>query len=230
MAASLFLHTKGVRQGKKKGGGIMLATEAVETKTHSFLEAFRRRRSVYAVTPASPISDAEIQALVEETMRVTPSAFNSQSTRLVLLLASQHQRLWDMTTEVLRAVVPSDGFQETKARIESFRRGHGTVLFFEDQMVVERFQERFPVFQDRFPEWSQQTSAMHQIVLWTALEQAGLGASLQHYNPLIDERVKDAWAIPESWRLLAEMPFGTPVSVPNAKPTEPIAQRLKVFA
>ena len=30
---------------------------------------------------------------------------------------------------------------------------------------------------------------MLQLVVWTALEAEGLGATLQHYNPLIDDEV-----------------------------------------
>ena len=35
------------------------------------------------------------------------------------------------------------------------------------------------------------------------------GASLQHYNPLIDEAVAKQWHINPNWKLIAEMPFGT---------------------
>ena len=38
---------------------------------------------------------------------------------------------------------------------------------------------------------------------------AGFGASLQHYNPLIDEAVAKQWHINPNWKLIAEMPFGT---------------------
>lgn len=36
----------------------------------------------------------------------------------------------------------------------------------------------------------------------------GLGASLQHYNPLIDQEIAERFDIPDSWQLRAEMPFG----------------------
>lgn len=52
---------------------------------------------------------------------------------------------------------------------------------------------------------------MHQFAVWVMLEDAGFGASLQHYNPLIDEEVAKTWDIPSYWRLIAEMPFGVPV-------------------
>ena len=40
-----------------------------------------------------------------------------------------------------------------------------------------------------------------------AIEDAGLGASLQHYNPLIDDEVKENWNPPSKWKLIAQMPL-----------------------
>ena len=47
---------------------------------------------------------------------------------------------------------------------------------------------------------------MHQFAIWTMLEDAGLGASLQHYNPLIDEKVQNEWKLNPNWKLIAQMP------------------------
>ena len=57
----------------------------------------------------------------------------------------------------------------------------------------------------------------------------GLGASLQHYNPLIDEEVKKQWSIPPNWKLIAEMPFGNPTVAAGEKEFQPIEMRVKVF-
>ena len=61
------------------------------------------------------------------------------------------------------------------------------------------------------------------------LEDAGLGASLQHYNPLIDARVRMEWDLPVTWELVAQMPFGYPLSMPEAKTHEPMAERMRVY-
>ena len=50
---------------------------------------------------------------------------------------------------------------------------------------------------------------MAQLSVWTALANAGVGASLQHYNPLIDAAVAREWNIPAFWKLRAKMPFGS---------------------
>lgn len=110
-----------------------------------------------------------------------------------------------------------------------FRSGYGTILFFEDDAVIKSLQEQFELYKDNFPIWSQQSSGMLQFAIWTALELEGLGASLQHYNPLIDEAVKAEWNIPESWRLIAQMPFGNPTAEPGEKDFQPIEERVKVF-
>ena len=70
---------------------------------------------------------------------------------------------------------------------------------------------------------------MHQFAIWNMLEDAGLGASLQHYNPLIDEEVAKTWNLDPKWKLIAQMPFGTPVQEPGDKEFSPLDKRVLVF-
>ena len=119
---------------------------------------------------------------------------------------------------------------KTAAKIDkSFASGYGTVLFFEDLVIVNQLQETFPTYKEKFPIWAQQTSAMHQLVIWSMLEEAGFGVSLQHYNPLIDEMVQQEWQISSSWELVAQMPFGIPVSPPDSKESKAVGDRVLVF-
>lgn len=199
-------------------------------KSRNFKEALSNRRSYYGISDKSPISDEEIKGIVEYAVKHVPSAFNSQSTRIVLLLGRQHKRLWDMVKEALRGIVPPEAFGRTEAKIDkSFRAGYGTVLFFEDQTVVEQLQHDNPLYSKSFGDWSQHTSAMHQLTVWTMLEDAGFGASLQHYNPLIDDAVCREWNISKSWRLIAQMPFGIPTAGAGEKTFRPIEERVLVF-
>ena len=198
--------------------------------TRNFKEAVEHRRTYYNITNSSPISDHEIKELIAFAVKNVPSAFNSQSTRIVLLLGKNHKKFWDITKEALKAIVPAEAFEKTLAKINtSFDCGYGTVLFFEDMEVVENLQKAFPSYKDNFPVWSQQTSAMHQFAIWTMLEDAGLGASLQHYNPLIDEKVQNEWKLNPNWKLIAQMPFGTPTKVPGEKEFNPIQERFFTF-
>ena len=70
---------------------------------------------------------------------------------------------------------------------------------------------------------------MLQFIIWTALEEAGLGASLQHYNPIIDEAVKKEWHIPANWKLISEMPFGKPTAKAGEKEFAPLETRVLVY-
>ncbi len=196
----------------------------------NFRQALEHRRSYYSIGEASPVGDDRIEELVRFAVKHVPSAFNSQSTRIVLLFGAQHARLWQIVRETLRGIVPEQAFAATEAKIDgSFASGHGTVLFFEDTSVVHGLQQQFPTYAPNFPVWSQHTSAMHQLAIWTMLEDAGLGASLQHYNPLIDGAVRKEWELPETWELIAQMPFGIPTGEPKEKTFLPLDERIKVF-
>lgn len=194
-----------------------------------FYTAVADRRSFYDISKEKVTSDEVIMGVIEQAIKNTPSAFNSQSARVVLLLEKHHDKLWDITKEVLKKIVPVDQFSSTEDKINSFGNGYGTVLFFEDMSVVESFQSQYALYKDNFPVWSQQSNGMHQYVIWTALEMEGFGASLQHYNELIEGQVKSEWSIPESWKLIAQMPFGKPKSQPDEKQFQPLEQRIKIF-
>lgn len=196
----------------------------------SFHEAIEKRRSIYALGNTSPVSDEKIREVIEHTVKYVPSSFNSQSSRVVLLLGENHRKLWNITKEILRKIVPAEAFFATEQKIDnSFAAGYGTVLFYEDQEVVEGLQKQFAAYSENFPIWSQQTSGMHQLAIWTALEELGLGASLQHYNPLIDEEVAKEWKINPKWKLIAQMPFGTPKAEAAPKEFAPLDKRVLVF-
>ncbi|WP_459478418.1 nitroreductase family protein [Clostridium saccharoperbutylacetonicum] len=194
-----------------------------------FFAAVADRRSFYGISKEAVVSDDRIKEIIEHAVKHTPSSFNSQSARVVLLLGDQHDKLWDITKEALRKIVPADQFSSTEEKINSFKNGYGTVLFFEDYSVVEALQEQFALYKDNFPVWSEQSSGMHQFVVWTGLEIEGFGASLQHYNELIVDDVKKEWNIPDKWKLIGQMPFGKPVADPSAKEYQPLENRIRVF-
>lgn len=196
----------------------------------SFLDAIKHRRSYYAIKNESLISDEAIEEILKQVVTYVPSAFNSQTTRTVLLLGENHTKLWDIVKSTLKKMISPKAFEQTEAKVNScFQSGYGTVLFFEDEAIVKGLQQSFPSYADNFPGWSLQTSAMHQFAVWTLLEDVGFGASLQHYNPLIDDEVKETWNLPASWKLISEMPFGVPVEEPGKKEFGPLNERVIVF-
>jgi predicted oxidoreductase (fatty acid repression mutant protein) len=105
--------------------------------------------------------------------------------------------------------VPEAAWEGTAKKLASFQAGFGTALFFEDQDVVKDLQEKFPLYAENFPVWSEQSTGIATVNTWTALAELGLGANLQHYNPLIDEAVAKEWDLPESWKLRGQLVFGS---------------------
>lgn len=194
-----------------------------------FYNTIADRRTYYGISKEPVISDQSIIELAEQALKHSPSAFNSQGSRVVLLLGESHDRIWDITKEILKERLGPDRFPPTEEKLNSFRSGYGTVLFFEDSSVVEALQNQFPTYHDNFPVWAQQSNGMLQYVLWTSLEIEGFGASLQHYNELIEARVKSEWKIAEEWKLIAQMPFGKPIAEPGEKEYLPTEGRLLVL-
>jgi predicted oxidoreductase (fatty acid repression mutant protein) len=195
---------------------------------NAFLDALKRRRTQYALGRDLPLSHEAVTALIQESIKHSPSSFNSQSSRAVVLFDAHSQRLWDIAKDILRKIVPADAFAKTEQKLDSFAAGAGTVLFFEDQDVVRGMQEKFPLYAENFPIWSEQAGGMAQLAVWSTLANAGIGASLQHYNPLIDEAVAKEWNIPASWKLRAQMPFGSNQGSFSEKTFMDDAQRFRV--
>ncbi|MEP7456283.1 nitroreductase family protein [Phyllobacterium sp. SB3] len=193
------------------------------------IDLIKKRRTQYALGKAIPISQDEAITLIEEAVRLAPSSFNSQSSRAVILFGEQSEKLWTITREILRKIVPADAFASTDAKMDSFAAGAGTVLFFEDQETIKDLQEKFPLYADNFPVFSEHSAGMAQFAVWTALAEVGIGASLQHYSPLIDDEVASTWQIKPSWRMRAQMPFGSNEAPLPEKTFIDDSLRFKVF-
>lgn len=197
--------------------------------SHDFYSAVKARRTVYTLGKKSTISDARIEELLKDALTHAPSAFNSQSGRIVLLLGAKHDGFWEAAKAALKPLVPADAFPQTEARINGFKAAYGTVLFFEDQAVVKGFQDKFAAFKDNFPVWSDNGAGILQYVVWTSLAVEGMGASLQHYHPLVNEWVSQNTGVPASWKLTAQMPFGVPTSPAGPKEFSSLDSRFKVI-
>lgn len=193
------------------------------------LEMIEKRRSIYDLGSRKVLSEERISEIVKEAVKYCPTAFNSQSARVAVLFGENHQRLWDIVLQKLKEVAPQDGFAKTELKIASFAAGYATILFFEDLDTVEDLQKKFPLYAENFSKWSLQANGMLEYIVWTALEAEDVGASLQHYNPLIDDEVKKAWNLPQKWQLLAQMPVGSIEAPAGEKSFLPIDERVKIF-
>ncbi|MDK4530032.1 nitroreductase family protein [Kingella kingae] len=186
------------------------------------------RRSVYALNKDLPIAASEVAQIVEHAIKHTPSSFNSQSTRAVVLFGAEHEKLWDIAINELRKIVPAENFQPTEDKLNMFKAAAGSVLFFEDQKVVKGLQEQFVAYAANFPVWADHADAMTQYAIWTTLAAAGVGANLQHYNPVIDAEVAKTWNIPADWTLRAQLVFGGIAAPAGEKAFNPIEERFQV--
>ncbi|MDD0802173.1 nitroreductase family protein [Acinetobacter johnsonii] len=195
----------------------------------SFLDHIKQRRTIYAVGKNVALTPEKIESVIKEAVNHSPSAFNSQTSRIVTLFGESHLQFWNVVRETLRKIVPEAAFEGTNAKINSFAAGYGTVLFYEDQDVVKSLQEQFALYADNFPVWSEHSSAIAQFAVWTALSEQNIGASLQHYNPIVDAEIAEIFDIPANWKLRAQLVFGSIEAPAGEKTFMAEADRFKTF-
>ena len=202
-----------------------------KTYTMSFTDLQTKRRSIYALGRQVTQTPEALYDLVKSAVKQSPTSFNNQSVRAVVLMGDAHEKLWDITAQRLQQEVPDEAvYQQTLSKINhAFKAGFGTVLFYTDTDVVKMYEEQIPLYAENFYDWSEQGHGMAEYATWLALTEAGLGASLQHYNPLIDEAVAAAFDIPDNWRLRAQMPFGSIEAAASEKDMMSDAERFKFF-
>ncbi|MGE7906637.1 nitroreductase family protein [Peribacillus sp. NPDC094092] len=194
-----------------------------------FFSAIEDRRSYYSLSKERVVPNKRIKEVIDHAVQYSPSAFNSQSARVIVLTGPSHDQFWNITKKTLRKEIGAKDFKKTEEKMKSFINGYGTVLFFEDQAIIDRLKEQFKTYTENFPIWSNQSSAILQFIVWTSLEIEGFGASLQHYNPLIDDEVRKTWDISHDWKLIAQMPFGKPTAEPDDKDFTPLEERVKYY-
>nr|CCD17442.1 unnamed protein product [Trypanosoma congolense IL3000] len=188
------------------------------------------RRTVYQLKSELPLPEDDVAQLVKDVVRECPSAFNSQSSRIVILFGEEHKKLWNITKDRLKANLSAEAYQEAIKKVDNcFAPAAGTVLFFEDRAVVEQLQQTFKTYADSFPVWSTESSGMAQYAVWTALATKGIGASLQHYSNLIREAVAAEWKLPATWEMHSQMPFGKALVGPGEKTYITDEERFRVF-
>ena len=183
------------------------------------LEALEKRRTHYDINKELPVTEDKVRELVEKATELVPDAFNMKSSRVVVVTGEQQDQLWDGIFNAFEGKV-------AREKIDGFKAGYGTILYFYDLDVVRHMQDQFPSYAANFPEWASQASAMLQISIWSGLKELEVGASLQHYNPVIDETVRKLLHLPGSYVLNAQMPFGGINSHPEAKSKEDVSKRV----
>ncbi len=185
------------------------------------LDSLKDRRSYYQINKDIPTDEQAVINAITRATELVPHAFNAKSNVTYVVLGKKQDQLWDLIYDAF-------GGKVDRAKINSFKAGYGTVLYFVNKDVVSGLQEQFPLYSDNFPLWANQSAGMLQLSVWTALRELGIGASLQHYNPVINEAVAKFLNVPENYVLNAQMPFGGIVTEPEEKPAEDMSIRVKV--
>lgn len=186
------------------------------------IEALRKRRTYYNLGKEIPVSEEEVFDFIKEATELVPDAFDMKSTRIVVLSGEKQEELWDKIYDEFEGKVPRE-------KIDGFKNAFGTILYFYDDEVVKGLQEQFPPYADNFPNWAMQSSAMLQISIWSGLREMNIGANIQHYNPAIDDMIRNLYNLPDSYKLVGQMPFGEILSEPSAKEKEDISKRVIIL-
>lgn len=193
-------------------------------------EMLAKRHSEYALAPEWVASEQEVEQLLAHVLQLTPSHFNAQTVRMVLLTGTAHQEHWHLVEQALIGAMGKERYEKsTRAKVEnSFASGAGTVLFFDDTTVTKQLMEKMPAYASNFATWAQQVQGSHQLLVWIGLTQLGFGASLQHYIGMNDDKIRAQVGVPNEWSFVAHMPFGKIVTPADPKDKLPLSDMLRV--
>lgn len=167
------------------------------------------RRSVYNFKPELPseVTEAQVKEIVQHFVKHTPTSFNSQSIRAIILWGDAHKKVWDSV------------YEETKefpfsARAKSLKdTAYGTIVFFDDQETIDRISAKFVGYKELFPFWAAHANGSAEIAIWKALSALGLGANLQHLNKWVGNALKGK--VNDKWNVVAQLAFGVPIDGPS---------------
>ena len=194
-----------------------------------FLAAIEKRRSIRNISNKIAIEETELLNIIKHNLKHTPSAYNAQSQKVLVLLGEENHKFWDLTKEALRKIVPENKFARTEAKMDNFRAGYGTILFFDDLTITNGLIEKFPTYKQNFLTWAAQQNGMLQANIWSSFASKNIGASLQHYNEIIEDQLESAFGVPKICKLIAQMPFGGIIEEPNEKQSLDVESRIIVM-
>lgn len=167
------------------------------------------RRSIYALGQNTDLTVEDVVDRLRKVQQTVPSASNSQTTRLVVVTEENNNKLWDLIMSVQKEVLDQGTWDFMSPIMANAKEALGTVLFFEDRDAVDAM----PAKGDRAEAYKQNNSANSQFAVWLALTELGLGGSLQHFNigyeQGFDKAIRELFDLPESYELIAQMPFGS---------------------
>ncbi|KAH8170434.1 nitroreductase family protein [Sarocladium implicatum] len=203
--------------------------KSVNISTDLWLEAASTRRTIHAVKGTSKVSDARVTELAEKVLSFTPSPFNAQFLRKQLVFAEKHKQLWDLIIETAEKAMKPAGEEvwgHFKGFLEMHRGGYGSIMYWQSNSSIAEFQEKRKNTAHVIPQWADHAQGMAQLLMWTALELEGLGASLQHTNSIagVEDAIKKFCGVPEDYSLVGHLVYG---DHPGKHPEKPEKLPLK---
>jgi uncharacterized protein len=192
----------------------------------TLINAINSRRSMTQLKKTTPLHQENISQMIQDVLKNTPSAFNSQSSAALVIFNDTHESFWEEVRRRVLPLVSDEGAKErTNKKIDGFKSGDGTVIFLENQTINQSLRERFPLYASSVDLWADQGQGFVQYGVWLALHEQGFGVSLQHYNPLIDDYIYDNLDIQRHFKIVGQMPFGSIAGEPSPKKFVDLKQR-----
>lgn len=196
----------------------------------AYSDILRMRRSIYILNDQLPISQQVVTDRVKEAISLSPTAFMMQDVHAIVITGDNHHKLWDKTVhDTLQKIVPPEPFKRTEIKLQTFSKGAGTILLFRDLAAVEQMKQDYATYANEMDSWSWQDVGIVMVNIWNSLAEAGVGANIQHYNPLIDDEVKATWNVPADYQLVGQMVYGGIVSRPGDKERKDVNELVQVL-
>lgn len=118
-----------------------------DKKAMTFDNAMEERRSIYNLKDSISISDDELESMIAHAVKHVPSSFNSQSTRIVLLLNDNNNKFWDNTKAILKEVMGENrDFEPTEQKVGELNESADILTVDLNLNEVEQQRENIPVF------------------------------------------------------------------------------------
>ncbi len=182
----------------------MVPTQETTDELAAYLDTVKRRRSVRKLR-GGPLADVTLRGILDAG-RWSPSSFNSQPVRMVLL-RERHAAFWDFAEARLRETLPADRLERAVARFPGYRAGLFTLLFSEDTTVANDPPKGSNP--ETWRSFAVQALGIAQANVWNAIAAAGLAASNQHVNYQIgDEALREFLDVPGTWASYSVFPVG----------------------
>ena len=134
----------------------------------TIIESLKKRRTQYALGRNVALDKDTLTALVKEAIKHTPSSFNSQSSRAVILFGEQSEQFWELTKQELKKIVLEGVEEHHQAKMflrelsnlvedsEKFQPKLKVLMEDIAHHVQEEEGQMFPMIEEQFDEYTLQ--------------------------------------------------------------------------